>query len=72
MESPEKGVCYKQNLSFGTDPTYLAVKSITASLIARYETETTHTSGVPSTESLNKGKKKGERLTRSPSQDHPP
>jgi hypothetical protein len=54
---------YKQNLSFGTDPTYPVVKPVTASLIAWYETETTHTSRGPSPKVVMKGKKKGERLT---------
>ena len=52
--------------------TYPAVKPVTTSLIAWHEVETTHTSGGPSPEAVKKGKKKGERLTRSPSQDHPP
>jgi hypothetical protein len=65
-------ICYKQNLSVGTDPTYPAVKPVTAPLVARHEAETTRTSGGPSPEAVKKGKKKGERLTRSRSQDHPP
>jgi hypothetical protein len=69
---PFCGLCYKQNLSVGTDPTYPAVKPVTASLIARHEAETTRTSGGPSPEAVKKGKKKGERLARSRSQDHPP
>ena len=72
MESPEKGGCYKQNLSVGTDPTYPAVKPVTAPLVARHEVEATRTSSGPSPEAVKKGKKKGERLTRSRSQDHPP
>jgi hypothetical protein len=63
---------YKKNLSVGTDPTYPAVKPVTASLIARHEVETTRTSGGPSLEAVKKGKNKGERLARSRSQDHPP
>jgi hypothetical protein len=48
------------------------VKPVTASLVARHEAEATRTTGGPSPEAVKKGKKKGERLTRSPSQDHPP
>jgi hypothetical protein len=48
------------------------VKSVKVSLIGRNEVETTRTSCGPSPEAVKKGKKKGERLARSHSQDHPP
>ena len=67
-----QGDCYKQNLFVGTDPTYPAMKSVIAPLVAQHEAQTTHTLSGPSPEAVKKGKKKGERLTRSPSQDHPP
>jgi hypothetical protein len=57
VEWPEKGVCYKKNLSVGTDPTYPTVKPVTTSLIAWHEEETTHTSDGPFPEAVMKGKK---------------
>jgi hypothetical protein len=72
VESPEKGRCYKQNLSVGTDPTYPVAKPVTTPLVARHEAEAICTSGGPLPEVVKKGKKKGERLARSRSQDHPP
>ena len=64
--------CYKNNLSVGTDLTYPVAKPVTTPLVARHEAETTRTSGGPSPEVVKKGKNKGERLTKSRSQDHPP
>jgi hypothetical protein len=48
------------------------VKLVIASLIAWHEAKTIYTSGGPLPEVVKKGKNKGERLTGSLSQDHPP
>jgi hypothetical protein len=50
-------MCYKKNLSVGTDPTYLVVKPVTTFLIAQHEAETTWTLSGPSLEAVMKGKK---------------
>jgi len=48
-------MCYKKNMFIGTNPTYLAVKPVTAFLIARHEAEAICTSGCPSPKAVTKG-----------------